>query len=286
MNAYALVLAALVFLMGFGDRFIYHPVRYPQGDWKGAEERLRPEDRFFEAADGTRLHAFWVPREGARATLLYLHGNGGNVTSYAGFVVALGERLGVNVLLPDYRGYGRSEGTPSEDGLYQDAEAAWAELTGPLGRAPGEIVIYGLSLGTAVATELAVRHPEAAGLILEAPFTSMRAMVERSVPFLDPGTLVDSRYETVAKVARLRMPLLVVHGTADRAIPIAMGRAVFEAAREPKDLLEVEGAGHVNCPRVGGARYFERLGALLERGLAARPGSSPAPARPRERVLF
>jgi uncharacterized protein len=265
-----LVLTALLPLLlagSFGDRFIYYPAPYPVGDWQ-PEKRLglKFEDRALRSKDGTKLHAWWVPRENARATVLFLHGNGGNVTNCAGAVSRLVEKLSVQALIVDYRGYGRSEGRPSEQGLYEDAEAAYEELTERMGILPEKLIIYGHSLGTAVATELALRR-RAAGLILEAPFTSIREMVQRAVPFLDPAELVSERYATEEKIARLERPLLVVHGTRDRTIPIDMGRRVFKAAPEPKRWLEVEGAGHVDCSVRGDDVFYDAVRGLVDEAL-------------------
>ncbi len=259
---------ALPALAGIGDGFIYYPTRYPIGDWHPERSGLSVEDRSFTASDGVQLHAWWVDRPEARATVLFLHGNGGNITNCAGMVKRLRDRLGVRVLLPDYRGYGRSEGRPSEAGLYRDAEAAYDEAL-RLGAEPARLIIFGHSLGTAVATELALRRP-CAGVVLEAPFTSIRAMVGRAVPFLAPEDLVSERYDTLEKIPRLRVPLLVIHGTQDRTIPIAMGRAVFEAAPEPKRLYEVPGGGHVDGSLRGGDEYYKRLGDFLDRALSGR----------------
>lgn len=272
-----LKIAALVTtlaMMGVGDRFIYFPTRYPTGDWeaKKVPGGLAFEERTFDAADGTELHAWWIPREGATAAILYCHGNGGNLTNYAPPVARLGARLGVSVLLFDYRGYGKSKGSPSEAGLYEDAEAAYAELTGPLGFRPDQVIIYGLSLGTGVATELAMRKP-AAALVLEAPFTSVRDLVAAALPFMDPTKLISEHYDTIGKIERLEMPLLVVHGTRDRTIPVHMGRKVFAAAPEPKAYYEVDEAGHTDCS-IRGVEFYDYVAELIERakGKKGAPG--------------
>ncbi|HVY62643.1 MAG TPA: alpha/beta fold hydrolase [Planctomycetota bacterium] len=263
------LLAALLLLGGIGDRFVYWPMKYPLGDWSApARIGLRVEERELRSSDGVKLSAWWAPRPGARAAVLFLHGNGGNLTHCARRLKELGERLDASVFAVDYRGYGKSAGSPSEAGLYRDAEAAYEELVGPLGVSPGRLIIYGHSLGTAVATELALRRPCAA-LALEAPFTAIPAMVKRAVPFLDPKDLVSERYDTIDKIGRLTVPLLVIHGTADRTIPFEMGRAVFDAAPEPKTFLEVPGGGHVDCPEVAPAAFYGALEKLEERAIGA-----------------
>jgi pimeloyl-ACP methyl ester carboxylesterase len=263
-----IALLSLTLMFGVGDRFIYFPTRYPTGDWtaKNVPGGLPFEDRQFESKDGTALHGWWVPRKDAKAAILFCHGNGGNITNYAPAIARLGKNLGVSVLIFDYRGYGKSEGSPSEQGLYEDAEAAFAELTGPLGVAPDRVIIYGHSLGTAVATELAMRR-RAAGLVLEAPFTSMTEMIRRAVPFLKPEDLVSAKYDTIAKIPKLAVPLLVAHGTRDKTIPVQMGREVFEAAPQPKDYYEVDDAGHSDCS-VRGEEFYDRLRDLIDRATA------------------
>ena len=280
----AALLTTLLLLPGIGDRFIYYPTKYPVGDWHPERAGLEVEERTLTSADGVKIDAWWAPRAGARATILFLHGNGGNLTNCTHALKRLAERLDVNVFAVDYRGYGKSAGRPSEEGLYRDAEAAYAEVTGRLGLPAERLLIYGHSLGTAVATELALRK-RCAGLVLEAPFTSMREMVKRAVPFLDPDVLIDERYETVAKTPRLAMPLLVIHGTRDRTIPFEMGRAVFDAAHEPKTFLEVPGGGHVDCAVVAPDAFYGALKTFLDGALGAKAPSAAAKSE-REPALF
>jgi hypothetical protein len=265
----AALLAGAIVLGGIADRFIYYPAPVPRG-WSPAAHGLEAAEWCaFRSGDGVALTALWIPRADARATILFLHGNGGNLTNCAPVVARLCARVRASALVLDYRGYGRSGGRPSEEGLYRDAEAAYDHIVAEHGARPGSIILYGHSLGTGVATELALRR-RAAGLVLEAPFTSIPEVVQTSLPFLDAKKVLDERYDNIGKAPRLALPLLVVHGTADRTIPFWMGRAVAAAAPEPKTFLEVPGAGHVDCWRVGGARYYEAVGALVDRALGRR----------------
>jgi uncharacterized protein len=244
------------------------------GRWRGAVERaliFRPvarldgspadrglafEDVLVDTDDGARLHGWHVP--GRRpVTLLYCHGNAGNVSHRLAKLEALHRHLGVSVLLFDYRGYGRSSGRPSEAGTYADARAMRTWLARA---APGPVVYTGESLGTAVATALAVDDPPAA-LVLEAPFTSVRALASALLP--GAGRLFRNRYDTLAAIARVRAPVLVLHGDADEVVPPDQGRAVFAAAPQPKSLAVVPGAHHNDAYLVGGEIYWQAWEAFL-----------------------
>jgi uncharacterized protein len=172
-------------------------------------------------------------------------------------------RLGVSVQLFDYRGYGRSEGQPDEAGTYRDARAVYRHLVETRGVGPAALVVFGESLGAAVATQLALERP-AAALILESPFTSIPDMARAAYPFLPPvGGLIRTRYDTVAKIPRLTLPLLVLHGDRDTIVPFAQGRRVFEAAGGPKRFHAIAGAGHNDTYLVGGEPYWRTLAEFL-----------------------
>ena len=199
-------------------------------------------ERSFEASDGTRLHGWWL-RAGAPAAghVLLCHGNAGNVADRVPHARLLAA-AGLDVLLFDYRGYGRSAGRPDEAGTYLDARAARAALLREPGVAPDRVLYLGESLGGAVALELALEHPPA-GLVLQSAFTSVRDMARLHYPVV-PGALVPDAYPSLRLIRDLRAPLLVIHGERDEIVPAAHGRALYEAAPEPKRLLVVPGAGH------------------------------------------
>ncbi len=202
------------------------------------------------------LHGWWLQADDAAApAILYLHGNdlnlGGNVERIARLY-----RMGFTVLAVDYRGYGKSGGGfPSEIQVYEDAEAAWNYLVRQRRVDPGRAFIYGHSLGGAIAVELALRHPEAAGLIVESTFTSMPE-VARTVYWMFPvDWLLNQRFDALAKVPMLRVPALFIHGTADREVPYAMSERLFGAARGTKRLTLIPGGGHEDSAKVGEAAY-------------------------------
>ena len=201
-----------------------------------ADWGLAYEEVWLRAEDGVRLHAWYLPGHAAGPTLLFFHGNAGNI-SHRRASLEIFHDLGLNVLILDYRGYGRSEGRPSEQGLYRDARAAWDHLVGERGLAPREIVVFGRSLGGAVAANLAAGLPDEAqpgALILESTFSSARDMARALYPVL--GSLMVMRFEldTRARVAEVRCPVLVLHSPDDEIVPYAQGREVFAAANPPK----------------------------------------------------
>jgi uncharacterized protein len=203
---------------------------------------------------------------GLGGVVLYLHGNGSNM----GANVEHANRfhgLGLSVFAIDYRGYGKSQGDfPSESQVYEDAQLAWDYLVKQRGVNPNQIYIYGHSLGGAIAIDLAVRHPEAAGLIVEGSFTSTRAMVDfqKGLFWLFPiDWLLTQRFDSLSKVDRLQMPVLFIHGTADNVVPVEMSKKLFDAAPEPKQLYIVPDGGHNNVAQIGGAEYLQIVSQFL-----------------------
>lgn len=215
------------------------------------------------APEQGELAAWWIPAERMQApVMLYLHGNYRNISHNLEHVQRLHE-MGFHLLLVDYRGYGASSaGPPHEQKLYADAEAAWGYLLERRAVRPERAYIYGHSLGGAVAIELALHHPEAAGLIVESSFTSMQAMGELNYPWLPVGLLLNQRFDSLAKVGQLKLPVLFIHGTWDSRVPYTMSQALYDAAPMPKQLLLVEGGEHSNCSSVGRVEYQGALRAF------------------------
>jgi len=233
----------------FERSFIYFPTRALAGD--PAHVGLAFRDLGFTAEDGVRLHGWLVPGR-YPTTVLWCHGNAGNIGDRLENIRLFADELGVGVFIFDYRGYGRSEGVPTEAGLVRDALAARGALLRE-GVAFEHVIYFGRSLGAAVAVDLALAHPPRA-LVLESPFLSIQAMADRTVPFA--GTLFRTRWDSLAKAPRLRAPLLVLHGDADEVVPFEQGRALFVAAPEPKWFATVAGAHH-NDTYLGGPPYWD-----------------------------
>lgn len=210
--------------------------------------------------DSGELQAWWIPALQAKAqTLLYLHGNDRNISANLEHAQRLHD-FGYNVLLPDYRGYGNSSGgQPSEAGVYQDAEASWQYLVGQRGIRPGQLFIYGHSLGGAIAIELALHHPEAAGLITEGTFTSIADMGKRRYPLLPVDWLLNQRFDSLQMISRIRIPVLLIHGTWDRVVPVQMAQQLYAAAAQPKQLVLIPGGEHENSAAVGLVKYRQAV---------------------------
>ncbi len=243
------------------NRLIYFPPRYPEGFSRPENYGLHVEDVWISTQDHVRLNAYYLPNPKSSKALLWFHGNAENIGYGLGHLKFLAG-LGVNILALDYRGYGRSEGAPDEAGIYRDADAAYDYLVGTRHLRPENIILYGHSLGGAVAIDLASRR-QCGGLIVESSFTSAREMARRMfrIPLLE--YVPKSRFDSLRKIADVKAPVLVAHGTRDPVIPFSMGQRLFEAAPQPKAFFPVEGAGHDDILDVAGERYLERLQTFL-----------------------
>lgn len=242
-NIAGLLLAPAVLyglLRFFEHRMTYVPSR--AHDTRPEELGRACEELMLVTSDHVRLHAWFFPAnpDAPRRHLVFLvaHGNGGNISHRLGLAAAL-LRTGANVLLFDYRGYGRSDGVPSEKGTYRDAEAALAWLR-ERGFASTDVIAWGESLGGGVTAELATRHP-LAGLVLQSSFTSTPDLGKELFPWLPVHTLAHYRYETLRKLPGLKLPVLVLHSRADTIIPFHHGERNFAAANGPKLFVELQG---------------------------------------------
>lgn len=209
------------------------------------------------AADGTRLEAWYWPA-GQPVTVVVFHGNASNRLNRLAWMELL-HQLDVGVFMLDYRGFGGSEGTPSEAGLYMDGDAAVAWVREYAG---GELVFLGQSLGGGVAVEMAARHDPAA-LVVQNGSISVVDTARRHYPYLPVSLLMRDRFDASRRISEVGCPLLSIHGDRDAVVPIALGRALFEAAREPKEFWEVRGASHGDLADVAGSEYLRRVGAFL-----------------------
>lgn len=235
--------AALLFL--FQERLAYYPEIGREIHTTPRAHGMDFEALTLDTADGERLDAWFVPAPPARGVVLFLHGNAGNMAQRMDSI-AMFHRLGYGVLIFDYRGYGRSSGKPSEAGLYRDAETVWAYLTGQRGIAPGRIVLFGESLGGAVAAHLAARQPpreQPGALVLASVFTSVPDLAADLYPWLPARWLARLRYDTAEALARIHAPVLVAHSPDDEIVPYRHGEQLFHAAPRPKVFLRLAG-GH------------------------------------------
>ena len=219
------------------------------------------ENVFLETEDGLTLHGWYIPGPGD-VTWLWFHGNGGNISHRLDEAALFRHALGINQLLFDYRGYGRSEGKPSESGAYRDSRAALDYLHSRRDVDRDRIVYFGRSLGTAVAVELATVY-EPLGLVLVAPFTSVSDMARISFPLLPLHLLVKGRYDSLERIGRIKRPLLIVHGDSDQTIPIEQGWRLFQAANEPKEFLTLPGTDHNDTYIAGGQLYWDAMKKFL-----------------------
>jgi fermentation-respiration switch protein FrsA (DUF1100 family) len=256
------LLIGILFLAGCENRIIYYPYKFPEGYWN--PEGAPVEDVAFRAEDGTALHGWYVPAENPRATLLWFHGNAGNITHRWDNLLRLRE-LGLNIFIFDYRGYGKSEGSPDEKGIALDSAAAYQWLVKEKGASPDRLFLFGRSLGGIFAAGVAEKQPMA-GLILESTFTNAQDMAKKM--FWAPvGFAIRSKLDALSKVPHLKMPKLFLHGTADTIVPYDLGRQLYEAAAEPKEFYDITGADHNDTYEVGGAPYFAALDAFITRTL-------------------
>lgn len=251
--------AILLLMYAMQDRLVYFPMRELAATPRAIG--LDYEDVRLVAEDGVRLHGWFVPALAARATVLHFHGNAGNI-SHRLERLALFRKLGLNVFLIDYRGYGQSEGRPSEQGTYRDARAAWGYLTAARGLAPATVVLHGESLGGAVAAWLAARTSPGA-LIVESNFTSAANLGAEVYPWLPVRWLARYRYPTIEYLPRVRAPVLVVHSRADEIVPFHHAEQLFATAPGPKQLLEIRG-GHNDGLWANDAQYLAGIDAFLK----------------------
>lgn len=251
--------------MAMERHLIYPAPSAARGNWNATDPAH--EDVWFTSADGTRLNGWFVPHPTAKRAILYCHGNGENVALDAQLVALLCDRLHASVFVFDYRGYGRSEGTPHEAGCIADGRAARAWLAERLGIQPQEIVLLGHSLGGGVAVALAA-DGGARALILENTFSSIVDVAAHSHWWLPVRLVMRNRYDSVSCIKHYDGPLFQTHGTNDTLIPIQFGRRLFDASpSKNKRFIEASGLGHDDGPA---DNYYRDLAAFLDEADANR----------------
>lgn len=233
---------------------------------------LKFEPLSLRTEDGETLDGWYIPADNPRGTLLFFHGNAGNI-SHRLDSIGIFHLLGLNVLIFDYRGYGRSSGKTTEQGTYRDAGAAWCYLVEERHIPPAEILLFGRSMGGAVATWLATQVVPA-GLIVESSFSSVPEMAAELYPWLPVRWMARLSYDSRSRIAAVKAPLLIIHSTEDEIIPFHHGRALFEAANEPKTLLEISG-GHNDGFMVSRDKYQRGIRIFLDRVFEVNRNSAP-----------
>jgi fermentation-respiration switch protein FrsA (DUF1100 family) len=249
-------LLGAVMILGLEKLALYFPVRALEATPQAIG--LAYEDVWFPAADGVKLHGWLVPAPDARFTVVWFHGNAGNISHRVHNIGYLHRLLRTNVFIFDYRGYGQSRGTRfslSEQATYRDGEGALAYLRSRQDLAHTRLVFFGRSLGAAVAVELARRDPPA-GLILETTFSTLKDVARVHYPFV-PLFFLRTKYETIRKLPEIRVPVLILHGDRDEVVPLEQAERLYAAANEPKTLYVIRGASHNDTYVVGGTGYFD-----------------------------
>ena len=234
---------------------------------------LNYQDVFFEASDGKRLHGWFFPLPGNPPVVLFCHGNAGNISHRLENVRLLVDR-GLQVFIFDYRGYGKSTGRPSEKGIYKDGLGAYDDLVKRIGILPGRIIVFGRSLGAAVALEVALSR-KVKCLVMESAFTSTKDMAKTMFLFNVLSPLLPAHYDNLSKISLLQVPKLFVHGREDDIVPFSMGRKLFDAAKPPKFFYALDGAGHNDTYLVGGTSYFDAMELFARTGSIAMQDNSP-----------
>ncbi len=267
MKLFVLILVSIVVFVFFVRYVENKSIFLPDKDNTIQPVSLNPQARdvYFKTEDGVILNGWFFANKKARSTLLFLHGNAGNI-SHRFEKVSWFYDLGLNIFIIDYRGYGKSEGVPSEQGVYKDAQAAFDYLLMRNDVHPRKIIGYGASLGGAVAVDLATKC-ELAALIIDSSFSSMQDMVKTIYPFL-PGFLLESKMDSFSKVKTLKIPKLFIHSAEDEIVPFDLGEKLFEAACPPKEFLQISGSHNEGYAQskdifINGVRDFLRSEGLI-----------------------
>ncbi|ODS34845.1 MAG: Alpha/beta hydrolase family protein [Candidatus Scalindua rubra] len=262
-----IILLIMIFPKFIEKRLIFHPDKSNDSitpDVYGLEY----DDVTFQTEDGLNLNGWFVPGKksspdddlpacrAGRHTLLWFHGNAGNINHRLDNIKMLYDRVPVNVFIFDYRQYGKSEGRVSEQGTYIDARAALSYLRSRKDINHEKIIFFGRSLGSAVAVELALKE-KCCAMILETPFTSIKEMGKKLYPFLPISLFIRTKYDSLSKIGDIKVPILIMHGDKDELVPIEQARKLYETADEPKEFYTIPGATHNDTHIVGGEEYFD-----------------------------
>lgn len=243
---------------GWEESLTFFPSRYPNGYYHQTESsHIAIEDVYVMTSDGIKLHG-WISKPKKLKSdmwLLWFPGNGGNISYRLDWIKRM-STIPLNIFIIDYRGYGRSEGRPTEEGIYKDGEAAYSYLAKNVSVPPENIVIFGESLGGAVAIHLAAQV-KCAGLILQSTFTNAKDMAKRIMPIIPLWLIIKTEFNNVGKIQKVKVPKLFIHSPSDGIVPYELGRKLFESAPAPKKFYEVPKAGHNETYLVGGQEYLD-----------------------------
>lgn len=248
------ILLAIGFILFYEQYFIFFPSSYPEGlHWDSTPHNSRFFDVEFESTDGETLHGWWYPSDETDMTYLWFHGNAGNVTLYREDLEFLVD-LPLQILVFDYRGYGKSTGFPTEEGVYQDGIAAYEHLRNNKNLSPDQLILMGQSMGGGITTYVA-SHKPCAGVILESVFTSVPDLTKNTlpVPYLD--RLFQTKLDSLSRISSITAPLLFIHGTLDQTVPISFGKKLYRQANEPKQFETFENAFHFNVRTSNPKKY-------------------------------
>jgi Hydrolases of the alpha/beta superfamily len=259
--------------MVFENKFIFFPLKYPEGIYEDARFIPNLTECWITTEDGVKIHGWFTRAESAIATLVIAHGNGGNISYRIDLMKRL-QKVQFNVLMFDYRGYGKSEGSPDEAGVYSDGRAAFDYALQLPGVDPHKIILWGTSLGGAVAVDVAI-HRRPAGLILESTFSSAEDVARKAYPYLPVQFTLRSKFNSIDKIPHIGVPLLQMHGNKDKVIAFDLGKKLFEAAREPKEFYVIEGSDHNDTYIVGGQAYLEKVRSFALRTAAMSGNERP-----------
>ena len=244
----------------FEKKHIYYPSH--EIEFTPESIGLTFEDVYFTTRDGLKLNGWFIPSGNSETTLIFFHGNAGNISHRLGSI-AIFNKVGLNIFIFDYRGYGKSNGHVSEEGTYLDARAAYDYIIGRKDVNRDKILLYGESLGGAIAYELAATAKVAAVITLGA-FSSIADMGKAIYPFLPVRLIVRTEYDTVSKAARVKIPKLIIHSVNDEIVPFEQGQNVFSQACEPKEFYEMHG-GHNDAIFTCEDEFCERLTGFLSK---------------------
>lgn len=256
----------------FEGVFVFQPSSWEDRNWASLSG-LPLEEVWLPVDESVTIFGWFINAGPTKPVFLWCHGNAGNISHRLENIREL-YRRGFSVFIFDYRGYGRSTGTPSEPGMYQDALAGYDYVLNRRGIASSRIVVFGRSLGACVAGEVAILRPSA-GIILEGAFPSIQAMSDHHYLGLPARWLLNVDFNLAEKVTKLRRPLLVIHGEKDSIVPVALGRQVYDAAHEPKHWFVVVGAEHNDVPFVGGTAYFQKITSFVQTLFSKGHGGTP-----------